>query len=261
MPPAKSHRVLLSAIACCTISTAHLRVLPSAAECQPTDMGTTECHDAYEALLRATTELHITECHCAAPHCACNRMLQSTAARHGVPCRAQLSATDGNQVPPGHTLRATKCHRAVPLRAAACQHVPQRTAERHLEQHQVSTCASSGAQFSSTTEHHQAPLCAALRAMPTNADLTLICAGALQEPSQPILGCAETATPANAGRRAPPNDTECHKVHTSARHRAPPSGATRDAACHLPPRSTAFHRVPLSVMAHRRDRECIMITL
>ena len=83
------------------------------------------------------------------------------------------------------------------------------------------------------------------RAMPTNAYLTLICAGAPQEPSQPILRCAETATQANAGRRAPPDATECHRVHTSARHRAPPSVSLRDAACRLPP-ATAFHRVPLS---------------
>ena len=47
----------------------------------------------------------------------------------------------------------------------------------------LSTFALSGAQFSRATVHHRAPLCAALRAMPANTDLTLICAGALQEPA------------------------------------------------------------------------------
>jgi hypothetical protein len=153
-------------------------------------------------------------------------------------CAPWISVAECHRVPPF----AIKCtHRPFPTRSTAYRGAPPRATEapsgtEASEQHQVSTCASSGAQFSSTTEHHQAPLCAALRAMPTNADLTLICAGALQEPSQPILKCAETATPANAGRRALPNDSECHKVHTSARHRAPPSGAT--ARCR-PPRATA----------------------
>jgi len=141
----------------------------------------------------------------------------------------------GHRVPP----IATKCtHRRF---QRALQRVAPSGTEAS-EQHQVSTFAVSGAQFSSATEHHRVPLCAALRAMPTNADLTLICAGALQEPSQPILRCAETATQANAGRRAPPDATECHKVHTSARHRAPPCGVTARRC--LPP-ATAFHRVPL----------------
>ena len=100
----------------------------------------------------------------------------------------------------------------------------------------------SGAQFSRATEHHRAPpLCAALRAMPANTDLTLIRAGALQEPSQPIFEMRRNGR-ASQRRRAPPDATECHKVHTSARHRAPPSGVT--ARCRLPP-ATAFHRVPL----------------
>ena len=193
--------------------------------------------------------LSTAKCHCVPPqsytspsatalHRACRRMLPSAAAHHGVSWPRPPSATDRHQV---HT----------PPR-------PTRSTASGTEWHQVSTFALSGAQFFSATEHHRAPLCAALRAMPANADLTLICAGVLQEPGQPILRCAETATQANAGRRAPPDAIECHRVHTSARHRAPPCGVTARRC--LPP-ATAFHRVPLSVMAHQRDRECIMITL
>jgi hypothetical protein len=175
---------------------------------------------------------------------------------HRSPCSATKCT---HCAPPSATER---CH-CVPPRANAVHRVPlsgtcNRVAPRPSSDMKLSTFALSGAQFSSATEHHRVPLCAALRAMPTNADLTLICAGALQEPSQPILRCAKTATQANAGRRAPPDATECHKVHTSARHRAPPCGVTARRC--LPP-ATAFHRVPPSVMAHQRDRECIMITL
>jgi hypothetical protein len=95
----------------------------------------------------------------------------------------------------------------------------------------------SGAQFSRATEHHRAPLCAALRAMPANTDLTLIRAGALQEPSQPILRCAETAARANAAERhrMPLSATRCTHLRATERHRAV---SPRDAACRLPPRST-----------------------
>jgi hypothetical protein len=184
--------------------------------------------------------LSTAKCHCVPPrsctspraaalHRACRRMLPSAAAHHGVSWPRPPSATDRHQVhtpprPTRSTVRGTEWHRG--LRATPS----------------VNFCMS-GAQFSRATKHHRAPLCAALRAMPANTDLTLIRAGALQEPSQPILRCAETAARANAGRRAPPDATECHKVHTSSRHRAPPSGVT--ARCRLPP-ATAFHRVPLS---------------
>jgi hypothetical protein len=186
---------------------------------------------------RATEYRKVPPQSCTSPtatalHHACRRMLPSAAPHHGVSWPRPPSATDRHQVhtpplPTRSTASGTEWHREA------------------SEQHQVSTFALSGAQFSSATEHHRVPLCAALRAMPTNADLTLICAGALQEPSQPILRCAKTATQANAGRRAPPNATECHKgthLRATERHRAV---SPRDAACRLPP-ATAFHRVPLS---------------
>ena len=186
------------------------------------------------------------------------RALLSTAkchhrvARHRLPLRYTTRAAGCCRAPPRIMEFRGRGHRVPPI-ATKCTHRRfQRALQRVApsgteasEQHQVSTFAVSGAQFSSATEHHRVPLCAALRAMPTNADLTLICAGALQEPSQPILRCAETATQANAGRRAPPDATECHKgthLRATERHRAV---SLRDAACRLPP-ATAFHRVPLS---------------
>jgi hypothetical protein len=182
--------------------------------------------------------LSTAQCHCVPPrsctspsatalHRACRRMLPSAAAHHGVSWPRPPSATDRHQVhtpprPTRSTVRGTEWHRG--LRATPS----------------VNFCMS-GAQFSRATEHHRAPLCAALRAMPANTDLTLIRAGALQEPSQPIFEMRRNGR-ASQRRRAPPDATECHKVHTSARHRAPPSGVT--ARCRLPP-ATAFHRVPL----------------
>ena len=180
------------------------------------------------------------------------RALLSTAkchhrvARHRLPLRYTTRAAGCCRAPPCIMEFRGRGHRVPPI-ATKCTHrrfqrALQRVAPsgtRASEQHQVSTFAVSGAQFSRATVHHRAPPCAALRAMPT--DLTLICAGALQEPSQPSLRRAKTATQANAGRRAPPDATECRKVHTSARHRAPPCGVT--ARCRLPP-ATAFHCAP-----------------
>ena len=45
------------------------------------------------------------------------------------------------------------------------------------------------------------------RAMPTNAYLTLICAGAPQEPSQPVF---EMRRNGHASQRRPPSATGCH---------------------------------------------------
>ena len=70
----------------------------------------------------------------------------------------------------------------------------------------LSTFALSGAQFSRATELHRAPLCAALRAMPANTDLTLICAGALQEPASRL----EMRRNGHASQRRPPSATGCH---------------------------------------------------
>ena len=154
----------------------------------------------------------------------------------------------GHRVPP----IATKCtHRRV-QRALQCV-APSGTGAS--EQHQVSTFVLSGAQFSRATAHHQAPLCAALRAMPTNADLTLICAGALQEPSQPIF---EMRRNGHASQRRPPSATGCYRVPQGAHICAPLSATERchcampPAACRMPPRSTACRRAPPCAAKRRR---------
>ena len=138
MPPAACHRVPPCA------ADRH-RALQSAAErhnsCHRAPSSATECrrvpdaadrhehraranewHDAYEALLRATTSC--TSPTATARHRECNRRLPSFAARHGISCRVPPGATDRHQVPP----RAHTARHLVPLSSVtACQRVPTRS--------------------------------------------------------------------------------------------------------------------------------------
>jgi hypothetical protein len=174
------HRAPSSATEC--------RRVPDAADRHEHRARANEWHDAYEALsvLRATTSF--TSPTATARHRECNRRLPSFAARHGISCRVPPGATDRHQVPPrAHTARhrvplsgVTACQR-VPTRSTAYRRAPpttewHRVAPRPPSDMKLSTFALSGAQFSRATELHRAP-----RAMPANTDLTLICAGALQE--------------------------------------------------------------------------------
>ena len=239
--------------------------------------------------IRSATACH----HKAARH---RQPLRGTARRATGGCRSSLCAMESraecHRVPPIATKcthcappsATERCH-CVPLRANAFRAPPatewHRVAPRPSSDMKLSTFALSGAQFSRATVHHQAPLCAALRAMPTNADLTLICAGALQEPSQPIFemrrnghasqrrppsatGCYTRCThlratehhqavsPRDAACRMPPlppSAAECHRALQSAAERRR-AVSLRDAACRMPPRSTAaaeLHRVLQSV--------------
>ena len=188
MPPrstaaAELHRALQSVAEC--HDSCH-RAPSSATECRrvPDAADRLEHHYAPTSGTMHTKRYCVPPQSCTSPtatarHRACNRRLPSIAARHGISCRVPPSATDRHVVPPSaHTAR----HRVPPSGVTACRRVPTRsTAYRQAppatEWHRVaprpssdmklSTFALSGAQLSSATEHHRAPLCAALRATPT----------------------------------------------------------------------------------------------
>ena len=155
-------------------------------------------------------------------------------------------------------LRATERHRAVSLRDAACR-LPPATAFHRVPLSATVRCkAPPSATIRATARRRVLPSTAECQTRPTDMSTTArqrvarcirsatACLHKAARHRLPLRGTARATGGCRASLRAmesrvechrvPPDATECHKVHTSARHRAPPCGVT--ARCHrVPPRA------------------------